>query len=92
MSQFNCANSPYEIFTQPSPFDVSQWGELPDGAQPYDPQWHQPAQEQCSSQQSDEEDESSEPPPPVQNAPKLPKLPSAFLVQFGGITNVAITF
>lgn len=66
MSQFDCANSPYEIFTQPSPFDVSQWGELPDGAQEFNPEWHQPAEEQGSSQNVEEEDESSEPPPDVQ--------------------------
>ena len=66
MSQFNFANSPYEIFTQPSPFDEHLPWEMPDGAQPFDPRWHQPAE--VNNEQSSEDDESSEPPPPVQTA------------------------
>lgn len=61
MSQFNCANSPYEIFTQPSPFDEPF--QLPDGSQPFDPRWHE------NNQDSDySPEESSEPPPEVQTA------------------------
>lgn len=62
MSQFPCANSPYEIFSQPSPFD-----NLPDGSQPFDPQWHAPGEE---SDTPSSEYSSEDPPQVMQDSSK----------------------
>ena len=68
MSQFNFANSPYEIYDPSSPFDDPNYG-----AQPFNDNFHEPAQE--SSDNSD--DCSSE-----ESAPKVQADPNVLDITF----------